>query len=90
MARRGDEGKKIVTDTIARAFGGNYLGVFDKKLIVQAEESGEMIQYAIAISMPKNAVAAPTGENADANIEISEQDEKKIAELMKTLGIENE
>ena len=56
MAARGSIAKEKVTNMIAKAFGSNFLGEHDKKLYVQQEENGEMVQIAIAMTCPKNPI----------------------------------
>ena len=61
MAKRGDCARTKVRETIMNAFGSNFVAEQDKKLYVMAQDdSGEMIQFAIAITMPKT----PIGGNA--------------------------
>lgn len=52
---RGAIAKQVVEDKIREAFGKDFVGVdpSTKKIYVQAEESGEMIQVAIAMTCPK-------------------------------------
>ena len=53
---RGSLAKEYVTKKIADAFGADYVGEVDKKLYVWAQENGEKIQIAIAMTCPKNPV----------------------------------
>ena len=53
---RGSQAKEYVTKKIAEAFGTDYVGEVDKKLYVWAQENGEKIQIAIAMTCPKNPV----------------------------------
>lgn len=50
---RGAQAKNKVEQIISSAFKDNFLGVYDKKLYVQAEENGEMVQIAISLTCPK-------------------------------------
>lgn len=50
---KGQVAKEKVTDIIAKAFGDNYIGEFDKKLYVWANDGGEKVQIAIALTCPK-------------------------------------
>lgn len=54
---RGAVAKEKVTDVIAKAFGKDFVGIVDKKIYVQAEEDGEMVQVAITMTCPKNPVS---------------------------------
>jgi len=103
MARKGDIGREKVKQKIIAAFGEDFAGEQDKKLYVWADDGGEKVQFAIAMTMPKTQIgAAPKNSNdwteasiAPASINvvspaaqnISPEDEEKIQNLMKTLGI---
>ena len=54
---RGTQAKSKVEQIINSAFKDNFLGIYDKKLYVQAEENGEMVQIAISLTCPKTPVA---------------------------------
>ena len=53
---RGAQAKRKVEQIISSAFKDNFLGIYDKKLYVQAEENGEMVQVAISLTCPKTPV----------------------------------
>ena len=53
---KGTIAKEVVAKKIAEAFGDNFVGEFDKKLYVWADENGEKIQIAISMTCPKNPV----------------------------------
>ena len=53
---KGTIAKNVVAQKIAAAFGTDFVGEFDKKLYVWAEENGEKVQIAIAMTCPKNPV----------------------------------
>ena len=53
---RGAQAKSKVEQIISSAFKDNFLGIYDKKLYVQAEENGEMVQVAISLTCPKTPV----------------------------------
>lgn len=60
---KGAVAKQVVTNKIADTFGADYIGEVDKKLYVWADENGEKVQIAIALTCPKVQVetgAAPT------------------------------
>lgn len=50
---RGAIAKVEVTKKIAQAFGADYIGEYDKKLYVWANENGERVQIAINMTCPK-------------------------------------
>lgn len=53
MAARGSIAKEKVTNIIAKAFGKDFVGEFDKKIYVWAEENGERVQIALTMTCPK-------------------------------------
>lgn len=106
--KRGEQAREAVKNTIIEAFSkdGNFICVQDKKIYVQAKDgnNNEMIQFSIALTMPKNAVAAPnTSANTDwreasdssapnipkTPVSLSPEDEAKVRELMQKLGVED-
>ena len=54
---KGAVAKENVEKKIAAAFGENYIGTFDKKIYVMANDGGEMCQIAISLTCPKTPVA---------------------------------
>lgn len=50
---KGAIAKQVVEDKLREIFGKDFLGVADKKIYVQAQEDGEMIQVAITMTCPK-------------------------------------
>lgn len=105
MAKRGDQARESVKNTIINAFAqdGNFVTFQDKKIYVQARDgaNGEIIQFAITMTMPKTPIAAEanSGDSNDcafatevqvsAPTTLSPEDEAKVKELMKNLGIAN-
>lgn len=102
MARKGDIGREKVKQKIIAAFGEDFAGEQDKKLYVWADDGGEKVQFAIAMTMPKTQIGAVPKNSNDWTEEsiapigsvvspvaqnISPEDEEKIQNLMKTLGI---
>ena len=95
---KGNIAKENIAKRIAQAFGSDYLGEFDKKIYVLGEENGEKIQIAISMTCPKVAVAIEKEKSAEMNfeempviesktVEISDEEKKNIADLMKRLGL---
>ena len=72
MAAKGSLAKEEVTKKIAEAFGQNFLGEYEKKLYILANENGEQIQIAISLTCPKNPI--PFGEG-------QEEEEKKLLDI---------
>lgn len=60
---RGANAKVVVENKIASAFGEDYIGVYDKKLYVWADDGGERVQIAISMTCPKTFI----GEARDSN-----------------------
>ena len=56
---KGAVAKTNVISKIASAFGDDYIGEVDKKVYVWADDGGERVQIAIAMTCPKNPVEAP-------------------------------
>lgn len=54
---KGTIAKTNVTNKIAQAFGADYIGEYDKKIYVWADDGGERVQIAIAMTCPKVPVA---------------------------------
>lgn len=103
MAKRGDQARQSVMDTICKAFGNDFVGIQDKKIYVFAQDgvNGEKIQFSISITMPKTPIAGngdntsstSSSENVETvnftSTELAPEDRAKIEELKKKLGIEN-
>ena len=95
MAKRGDQAREAVMSTIKEAFGSHFLNVIDKKLYVEARDGnhGEMIQFAISITMPKVPISVTTDtaetevQGAQQQTDLSPEDKKKVADLMAKLGL---
>lgn len=56
---KGATAKVNVTNKIALAFGDDYIGEVDKKVYVWADDGGERVQIALAMTCPKTPVEAP-------------------------------
>ena len=53
---KGQIAKENVEKKIATAFGEDYIGNFDKKLYVWANDGGERVQIALSLTCPKTPV----------------------------------
>lgn len=99
---KGVKAKAAVTEIIAQAFGNNFVGEFDKKLYVWAnDENGERIQVSLALTCPKVfrgvEETAPTALNFDDDedksestykpAEITNEEKETLAQLMNKLGL---
>lgn len=102
MAAKGTIAKQNVIDTIKNAFGENYIGEFNKKIYVWADDGGEKIQISISLTCPKAAIdvqpvkKVSTGsvinfeEDAEMPaeaIEITEDERNNIEKIMKILNL---
>ena len=96
---KGAIAKQVVEDKLREVFGKDFLGIADKKIYVQAEEDGQMIQVAITMTCPKTPFitdgdtvdgfpegnfAAPT-EYKPAEITSDELD--NVRKMIKELGL---
>lgn len=72
---KGANAKIVVANKLAEAFGADYIGEVDKKYYVWADDGGEKVQIAIAMTCPKVNVEcgnAPTPvENANEDWDFS-------------------
>lgn len=93
---RGNDAKNEVVKRLQEAFGSDYIGEVDKKHYVWANENGEKLQIAIALTCPKTFVeaAVPVSNKLDFSaviptqpVEISEEEKKNLADLMAKLGL---
>ena len=91
---KGATAKEEVVKKIAEAFGNNFIGEFDKKVYLWANDGGEMVQIAISLTCPKNPIGSLNFEEKEKIfeeenkvVEITEEEKIKIDELMKRLGI---
>ena len=53
---KGAIAKSNVVNKIAEAFGSDYIGTYDKKEFVWANDGGERVQIAISLTCPKNPI----------------------------------
>ena len=60
MAAKGTLAKENVVKILSQAFGDNFIGEFDKKVYVYANDGGEMVQIAISLTCPKNPIQVDT------------------------------
>lgn len=99
MAAKGSIAKENIAKKLKEVFGSDYVGEYDRKHYVWAEDGGEKVQIAIAMTCPKNPVGvvgaggsfdfegAPTlGPSGFDPAEITPEEEEKVQDLMKKLG----
>ena len=100
MAARGQIAKENVEKRIKDAFGNDYIGLYDKKIYVWANENGERIQIAIALTAPKNAISVAQASNStissppvvpeessSIDFEYTADEKEHISEMMRRLGL---
>lgn len=61
---KGSIAKTNVVAKLEAAFGADYIGEFDKKVYVFADDGGERVQIAIAMTCPKNEITVGQPKNA--------------------------
>ncbi len=67
---KGNIAKSKVTDKIKEAFGSDFIGEYDKKIYVWAEDGGEKVQIALSLTCPKvNVAVAAAPITGDFNFE---------------------
>ena len=62
---RGANAKIEVINTIAKAFGDKFIGEYDKKIYVYANDGGEQVQIAISLTCPKNPIEVAANVDID-------------------------
>lgn len=96
MAARGANAKTVVEKKIAEVFGKDYIGIFDKKLYVWANDGTERVQIAISMTCPKTIVgevdSVRTSEVLDftdnsSPMDISAEEQATIERLKRELGL---
>ena len=97
MAARGTVAKQKICEKIAQTFGQDFVGEFDKKLYIWADDGGERVQIALSMTCPKTFIgeSAPVvGNDGGMNFEftaptneISEKEVEEVRKLMEALGL---
>lgn len=75
---KGSVAKSKVAKMLADAFGKDFIGEYDKKYYVQAEENGEMVQVAIALTCPKNPVKISGYVNTSTEMNFEDNNSPKM------------
>ena len=97
MAARGTIAKQEVTEKLREAFGDNFIGEYEKKVYVWANDGGDRVQIAITLTCPKIQIetdttsadsdsAFPTAASAQS-IEFTDQEKKNLEDLMERLNL---
>ena len=103
MAVRGTIAKQNVQEKIKQAFGSDYVGEYDKKIIVFADDGGERVQIALSMTCPKTMMGIAentmsynqgidfTNDNViippSQSTEISEEEKENVRKLMERIGL---
>ena len=96
---RGANAKVAVTEKIAAAFGKDFIGEYDKKIYVWADDGGERVQIAIAMTCPKTFIGEVDNNVMDFEnmsepgqissfkpAEVTEEEKKNVSKLLAELG----
>lgn len=93
---KGSIAKTSIEDKMRDAFGSDFIGVYDKKIYVWADDGGERVQIAISMTCPKTEVAVegaftPTAPDTSSLTAAqpalsSEEEQKVIDDLFAKLG----
>jgi hypothetical protein len=93
MAAKGAIAKENVIDKIKTAFGEDFVGIYDKKIYVWADDGDGKVQISLSLTCPKNLVGAFDGERIEfetaepVSSTISTEEKETIAQLMARLGL---
>lgn len=80
---KGATAKQLVVNKIATVFGEDYIGEFDKKHYVWANDGGERVQIAISLTCPKNPIELAVTAEPDGDWDFSD-DKPKTAQVAVT------
>lgn len=78
MAVRGNVAKQNVINKIKEAFGADYVGEFDKKIYVFADDGGERVQIALSLTCPKSQIGVIEENKLSYNTGINFEDSSTI------------
>ena len=100
---KGNIAKENIVKILEKAFGDDYIGEFDKKYYVWADDGGNRIQISIALTCPKvyrgveetastemnfdDDAESAAGESGFTPADISKEEQDTLAALMERLGL---
>ena len=100
---KGNIAKENIVKVLERAFGDDYIGEFDKKYYVWADDGGNRIQISIALTCPKVYRGVEETTSTEMNFDddaesaaeeksfkpadISKEEQDTLAQLMERLGL---
>lgn len=76
VKRKGEVAKDEVLEILKKAFGNKFVGVQDKKVYLNMEEDGEIVQFALSITKPKTMVTIEKEES-----KLPQKEESKIIDI---------
>lgn len=99
MASKGSIAKQNIQAKLKEVFGENFIGEIDKKVYLWADDGGQKVQIALAMTCPKNPVgpvSVDMANAADGTIfsnstgdpkEVTEEEKQNLRDLMARLNI---
>lgn len=99
MASKGSIAKQNIQAKLKEVFGEDFIGEIDKKVYLWADDGGQKVQIALAMTCPKNPVgpvSADMTNAADGTIfsnstgdprEVTEEEKQNLRDLMARLNI---
>lgn len=101
MPAKGSIAKENVIKKIAAAFGSDYIGEFDKKYYLWADDGGSRVQISIALTVPKvlrgveetgelnfeDNTQVPIAQPVKKSVEMTKEEEETLADLMAKFGL---
>lgn len=69
---RGTNAKENIIKKLEASFGEDFVGVFDKKVYLWADDGGEKVQIALAMTCPKTNVS-PVKTYRDGGLDFGEE-----------------
>lgn len=87
---KGNIAKQNIENKIKEVFGADYIGIFDKKLYLWADDGGERVQVALTMTCPKVFVRVDTPTETPDEFqpaEITQQEQDNLKMLIERLGL---
>ena len=87
---KGNIAKQNIENKIKEVFGADYIGIFDKKLYLWADDGGERVQVALTMTCPKVFVGVDAPAEAPDEFqpaEITQQEQDNLKMLIERLGL---
>ena len=87
---KGNIAKQNIENKIKEVFGADYIGIFDKKLYLWADDGGERVQVALTMTCPKVFVGDDIPVETPDEFqpaEITQQEQDNLKMLIERLGL---